>query len=181
MEQARNVVSASQECWSLTQPLTRPLESYFRDKITNGSTITILSSPSLCIPTTIVSTYSRKPTPSPLYYTMKYISKAEDNTHSKALTVTSAVAKALSASNNGHDQGRSMLIKTYNKSRHREVGIPDAISHLLDYSDVLTGATFQNIYTTHLLNHLRRSTMGRTISHQWTLETIIRKFRPSVT
>jgi hypothetical protein len=112
---------------------------------------------------------------------MKYISKAEDNTHSKALTVTSAVAKALSASNNGHDQGRSMLIKTYNKSRHREVGIPDAISHLLDYSDVLTGATFQNIYTTHLLNHLRRSTMGRTISHQWTLETIIRKFRPSVT
>jgi PIF1-like helicase len=91
-----------------------------------------------------------------IYYTMKYISKAEDNTHSK-LTIAAAVAKALSASNkNGQDPGKSMLIKTYNKlSSHREVGIPEAISHMLDYDDVLTGATFQNIYTTHLLNHLK--------------------------
>lgn len=77
-----------------------------------------------------------------IYYTMKYISKAEENTHSK-LTIAAAVAKALGAStnNNGRDQGKSMLIKTYNKlTSHREVGIPETISHLLDYADVLTGA-----------------------------------------
>src|SRR5579859_3291263 len=75
----------------------------------------------------------------------------------KKITITAAAAKALSASeNNGWDQGKSMLIKTYNKlSSHHEVGIPEAISHMLDYPDVLTGATFENVYTTHLLNHLK--------------------------
>jgi len=54
-----------------------------------------------------------------------------------------------------------MLIKTYNKlSSHREVGIPEAISHMLDYPDVLTGATFENVYTTHLLNHLKAYNNG---------------------
>ena len=49
-----------------------------------------------------------------------------------------------------------MLIRTYNKiSSHREVGIPEAISHLLDFPHTLTGAAFENIYTTHLLNHLK--------------------------
>src|SRR5579859_3311617 len=97
-----------------------------------------------------------------IYYTMKYISKAEENAHSK-LTIAAAVARALSASeNNGRDQGKSMLIKTYNKlSSHREVGIPEAISHLLDYPDVLTGATFENIYTTHLLNHVKAYNNGQ--------------------
>jgi hypothetical protein len=91
-----------------------------------------------------------------IYYTMKYISKAEDNTHSK-LTIAAAVAKAHSmSSNNIRDSGKSMLIKTYNKlSSHREVGSPEMIWHLLDYSDVLTGGTFQNIYATHLLDHLK--------------------------
>jgi hypothetical protein len=72
-----------------------------------------------------------------IYYTMKYISNAEENTHSK-LTIAAAVARALKASNNNsRDQGKSMLIKTYNKlSSHREVGIPEAISHSLDYPDV---------------------------------------------
>src|SRR5271163_2404128 len=95
-----------------------------------------------------------------IYYTMKYISKAEENTHSK-LTIAAAVTKALSASkNNGRDQGKSMLIKTYNKlTSHR--GIPEAISHLLDYPDVLTGATFENIYTTHLLNRLKAYNNGQ--------------------
>ena len=98
-----------------------------------------------------------------IYYTMKYISKAEENTHSK-LTIAAAVAKALSASKNniGQNQGKSMLIKTYNKlTSHREVGIPEAISHLLNYPDILTGATFENIYTTHLLNHLKTYNDGK--------------------
>src|SRR5579859_3723596 len=51
-----------------------------------------------------------------IYYTMKYISKAEENTHSK-LTIAAAVAKALDTSkNNGWDQGKSMLIRTYKSS-----------------------------------------------------------------
>ena len=50
-----------------------------------------------------------------IYYTMKYISKAEENTHYK-LTIAVAVAKALNTlKNNGWDQGKSMLIRTYNK------------------------------------------------------------------
>jgi hypothetical protein len=97
-----------------------------------------------------------------IYYTMKYISKAEDNTHSK-LTIAAAVVKALRMSNTtGRDQGKSMLIKTYNKlSSHREVGLPEIISHLLDYSDVLTDAIFENIYTTHLLNHMKAYNNGQ--------------------
>src|SRR5579859_7795450 len=97
-----------------------------------------------------------------IYYTMKYILKAEENTHSK-LTIVAAVAKALNTSNNnGWDQGNSMLIRTYNKlSSHHEVGIPEAISHLLDYLDILTGATFENIYTTYLLNHVKAYNNGQ--------------------
>jgi PIF1-like helicase len=97
-----------------------------------------------------------------IYYTMKYISKAEDNTHSK-LTIAAAVAKALRTSNtNGRDPGKSMLIKTYNKlSSHREVSLPEIISHLLDYSDILTDAIFENIYTTHLLNHMKAYNNGQ--------------------
>jgi hypothetical protein len=33
--------------------------------------------------------------------------------------------------------------------------MPEALSHLLDFPDVLTGATFQNIHTTHLLHHIK--------------------------
>ena len=74
-----------------------------------------------------------------IYYTMKYISKTEEGTQSK-LTIAAAVAKSLATSRRD-DKGRAMLIRTYNKiSSHREVGIPEAISHLLDYlkQDVLS-------------------------------------------
>jgi hypothetical protein len=97
-----------------------------------------------------------------IYYTMKYVSKAEENTHSK-LTIAAAVARALATSKpDGQDEGKSMLIKTYNKlSSHREVGIPEAISHLLDYPESLSSGTFQNIHTTHLLNHLKALNSGQ--------------------
>jgi hypothetical protein len=97
-----------------------------------------------------------------IYYTMKYISKAEENAHSK-LTIAAAVARALATSKpDGRDEGKSMLIKTYNKlSSHREVSIPEAISHLLDYPDALFSGTFQNIHTTHLLNHLKALNSGQ--------------------
>src|SRR5205814_8456367 len=91
-----------------------------------------------------------------IYYTMKYISKAEENAHSK-LTIAATVARALATSKrDGRDEGKSMLIKTYNRlSSHREVGIPEALSHLLDYPNALTDAIFQSVHTTHLLNHSR--------------------------
>jgi hypothetical protein len=89
-----------------------------------------------------------------IYYTMKYITKTEGSTYSK-LTIAAAVAKALTNSGR-RDKGKAMVIRTYNKiSSHREVGIPEAISHLLDLPDVLTGAIFENVHTTHLLNHLK--------------------------
>jgi hypothetical protein len=49
----------------------------------------------------------------------------------------------------------------YKLTSHREVGIPEAISHLLSYPDVFSGATFENIYTTHLLNHLKAYNNGQ--------------------
>jgi PIF1-like helicase/Helitron helicase-like domain at N-terminus len=89
-----------------------------------------------------------------IYYTMKYISKAEESTQSK-LTIAAAVVKAFSKSARD-DKGKKMLIRTYNKiSSHREVGIPEMISHLLDYPETLTGAIFENIHTTHLLNYMK--------------------------
>lgn len=91
-----------------------------------------------------------------IYYTMKYLSKTEESTYSK-LTIAAAVTKELARSaRDVSSKGKSMLIRTFNKiSSHREVGIPEAISHLLDFPDTLTGATFENIHTTHLLNHLK--------------------------
>ena len=53
-------------------------------------------------------------------------------------------------------------ITAYNKlSSHRKVGIPEAISHLLDYPEALSSGTFQNIHTTHLLNHLKALNSGQ--------------------
>ena len=93
-----------------------------------------------------------------IYYIMKYISKTEMNTYSK-LTIAAAVAKAIATTTRGNtDAGKTMLIKTYNKlSSHREVGIPEAISHLLDFPDHFTDGVFSNIHTTHLLNYLKCS------------------------
>jgi len=48
-----------------------------------------------------------------------------------------------------------MLIKTYNKlDSHREVGLPEIISHLLDFPDHYTGATFRKVHTTQLLKYI---------------------------
>jgi hypothetical protein len=75
-----------------------------------------------------------------IYYVMKYITKAEESLQSK-LTIAAAVLKAISKSTR-NDKGKAMLIRTYNKmSSHREVGIPEMISHILD--------------STHLLNYTK--------------------------
>jgi hypothetical protein len=92
-----------------------------------------------------------------IYYIMKYISKPEAALHSK-LTVAAAVCKTMSTSpelgSNAHI-AKSMLLKTYNKlDSLREVGVPEAISHLLKFPDHYTDATFVNIHTTHILRHM---------------------------
>jgi len=48
-----------------------------------------------------------------IYYTMKYITKAEDGTQSK-LTITAAITKAFTISRRD-DKGKAMLLCTYNK------------------------------------------------------------------
>ena len=95
-----------------------------------------------------------------IHYVMKYISKPEQATHAK-LTIAAAVRKELS--NTGNDvsstsnPGKQMLSKVYNRlDSHREVGLPEAISHLCGFPDHYTSATFVNINTKTLLYHVRR-------------------------
>src|SRR5881392_543145 len=93
-----------------------------------------------------------------VYYIMKYISKPEAALHSK-LTICAAMHKTMTTSPRpGSDSyiTKIMLLKMYNKlDSLREVGVPEAISHLLKFPDHYTDATFVNIHTTHLLRHMR--------------------------
>ena len=95
-----------------------------------------------------------------IHYVMKYISKPEAALHSK-LTIAAAVRKALPTipSSSITDLGRKMILKTYNKlDSHREVGILEAISHLLGFPDHYTEKKFQHIHTTHLLHYFKSLT-----------------------
>ena len=93
-----------------------------------------------------------------IHYIMKYISKPEDSLHSK-LAIAAAVRKEISVANTNRsadfDLGKSMLIKTANKlDSHREVGLPEIVSHLLDFPDHYTGASFRKLHTTQLLKYI---------------------------
>ena len=93
-----------------------------------------------------------------IHYVMKYISKPETSLHSK-LTIAAAVRRSINDqdANINIDMGKRMLLKTYNKlDSHREVGIPEALSHLLDFPDHFTEDTFQSINTTHLFGYMTR-------------------------
>ena len=64
------------------------------------------------------------------------------------------------------DVGKMMLLKVYNKmDSYREVRVPEAISHLLDYPDHYTDATFINIHNTHLLNHIKQFSTRQNVIH----------------
>lgn len=69
-----------------------------------------------------------------IYYIMKYISKPEAAFHSK-LIIAAIVRKAMSTSPEPDFNvyiAKSMLLKIYNKLNNlREIGVPEAISHLL--------------------------------------------------
>jgi len=93
-----------------------------------------------------------------IHYIMKYISKPEDSLHSK-LAIAAATQKDLNVANTDRssdfDLGKTMLIKTYNKlDSHREFGGPEIISHLLNFPDHYTGATFRKVHTTQLLKYI---------------------------
>ena len=89
------------------------------------------------------------------HYVMKYITKAEVALHSN-LTIAAPVRKALAPSSM-EDVGKKMLLKIYNKMEsYKEVGVPEAITHMLEYPDHYTDATFCNLHTTHLLAYMKR-------------------------
>src|SRR5271154_6661398 len=94
-----------------------------------------------------------------IHYVMKYISKPEQATHAK-LTIGAAVRKELNSNATGSTSsvtGKQMLSKVYNRlDSHREVGLPEAISHLCGFPDHYTSATFVNVNTKTLLYHMKR-------------------------
>ena len=86
-----------------------------------------------------------------MYYILKYILKSEQTLYSK-LTVAAAIRAAQSSSPFNTSIGKQIVQRVYNKiESHHEVGIPEAISHLLDFPDHYTDVTFINISTTQLL------------------------------
>src|SRR2546423_5534697 len=95
-----------------------------------------------------------------IYYIIKYISKPEAASHTK-LTISAAVKDAMQNSAIGYmsdvDITKRFLIKAYNKlDIQREVGVPEAISHLLNISDHYTEAVFQRLHTSHLLQYIKQ-------------------------
>ena len=95
-----------------------------------------------------------------IYYIMKYISKPETASHTK-LTIAAAVRDAMQNSTTSYmadvDITKRFLIKTYNKlDTLREVGVPEAISHLLNIPDHYTDAVFERLHTSHLRRYIDR-------------------------
>lgn len=94
-----------------------------------------------------------------IHYMMKCITKPEAALHSK-LTVAAALRKIMSTSpvaGSSADIVKKMLLKVNNKlDSLREVGVPEAISHLLKFPDHYTDVTFVNIHITHLLRYMQK-------------------------
>jgi ATP-dependent DNA helicase PIF1 len=100
-----------------------------------------------------------------IYYIMKYISKPEAASHTK-LTVSAAVRDAMQNSTADYmsdvDVTKRFLIKIYNKlDTQREVGVPEAISHLLNISDHYTDSMFERLHTSHLLRYVDRLSLSK--------------------
>ena len=95
-----------------------------------------------------------------IYYIFKYISKPEAVLHTK-LAISAAVRDAMQNSAISYMSDvnitKRFLIKTYNKlDIQREVGVPEAISHLLNIPDHYTEAVFEQLYTSHLLRYIKQ-------------------------
>ena len=91
-----------------------------------------------------------------MYYILKYISKSEQSLYSKLAIAASVRTAQMSLSPMNTVTGKKMVQQIYNKiESHREVGIPEAISHLLEFPDHYTDASFVNISMTQLLHHFK--------------------------
>jgi hypothetical protein len=106
-------------------------------------------------------------------YIMKYISKPEDSLHLQ-LAIAAVVRKDMKVANmNGavdFDLEKSFLVKTYNKLiSHREVGLPEMISHLLDLPNHYTSASFRKVHTTQLLKYMTQAYDGDPSNHPTTV------------
>jgi hypothetical protein len=93
-----------------------------------------------------------------MYYILKYISKSEQSLYSK-LAIAAAVRTHQVADSSTNTTGKTMLTQIYNKIQsHREVGTPEAISHLLEFPDHYTDNTFVPVSTTQLFHHFQQLT-----------------------
>ena len=92
-----------------------------------------------------------------IFYILKYECKPEETLHSK-LTIAAAHRTAFASASPANTlNGRRMILQIYNKiESHWEVGVPEAISHLLDYPDHYSNMTFENINTTQLWLYITR-------------------------
>ena len=74
-----------------------------------------------------------------------------------AAAVRDAMQKSITSYMSDVDITKRFLIKTYNKlDIQREVGVPEAISHLLNISDHYTEAVFERLHTSHLLQYIKQ-------------------------
>jgi len=86
-----------------------------------------------------------------IYYILKYISKTETAFHTK-LAIAAAVRAAERNYTDNKDATKTFLTKIANKlETQREVGMPEALSHLLDMPDHRTDATFVSIHSSHIM------------------------------
>ena len=92
-----------------------------------------------------------------IFYILKYVCKAEETLHSK-LTIAVAHRKAFTSTSSANTlNGRRMILQVYNKiDSHREIGVPEAISHLLGYPDHYSNMSFQTVNTTQLWHYVTR-------------------------
>jgi len=91
-----------------------------------------------------------------MYYILKYISKSEQSLYSKLSIAASVRAAQVSTSSANTITGKKMITQIYNKIQsHREVGLPEAISHLLEVPDHYTEGKFVPISTTQLFYHFQ--------------------------
>lgn len=92
-----------------------------------------------------------------MYYIIKYISKDEQSLHSKLTIAAAARASQMNSSTANTSVGKQMITKVYNKIQsHREVGLPEAISHLLEFPDYYSSSDFVNVNTTQLRAYFKQ-------------------------
>ena len=110
-----------------------------------------------------------------MYYILKYISRSEQSLYSKLSVSASVRAAQMSTSSANTVIGKRMITQIYNKIQsHREVGLPKAISHLLEFADHYTDGKFVPISTIQLFYHfqalnrpgLRTTDIGERTTHE---------------